>query len=71
MKNCRVYHFNPQVYLIALTLNILLITMALGAHHEAYKVVHGWPTLPENDALGEVTGVGVDSHNRVFITQRG
>lgn len=36
-----------------------------------YQVVHGWPQLPKNDCLGQVTGVSVDSHNRVFISHRG
>lgn len=36
-----------------------------------YKVVHGWPQLPEGFALGQVSGVGVDSHNHVFVFHRG
>ena len=39
--------------------------------NDNYQVVHGWPRLPENDSLGQVTGVSVDSHNRVFISHRG
>ena len=39
--------------------------------NDNYQVVHGWPQLPENDSLGQVTGVSVDSHNRVFICHRG
>lgn len=39
--------------------------------NDNYQVVHGWPQLPENDSLGQVTGVSVDSHNRVFISHRG
>lgn len=35
-----------------------------------YKVVHGWPILPEGYVLGQVSGVGVDSHNHVFIFHR-
>jgi len=37
----------------------------------AYQVVHGWPKLPEGFALGQVSGVGVDSHNHVFVFHRG
>ena len=48
-----------------LVLNMLLITLASGTSLELYEVVHGWPRLPENDALGQVTGVDVDSRNRV------
>jgi peptidylamidoglycolate lyase len=37
----------------------------------AYHVVHGWPQLPEGFAFGQVSGVGVDSHNHVFVFHRG
>ncbi len=37
----------------------------------SYQVVHGWPELPEGFALGQVSGVGVDSHNHVFVFHRG
>ena len=45
----------------------------LGASDTAgiYRVVHGWPELPDGFALGEVSGVAVDSHNRVCIFHRG
>jgi peptidylamidoglycolate lyase len=35
-----------------------------------YQVVHCWPQLPENTLLGQVSGVGVDSHNHVFVFRR-
>jgi peptidylamidoglycolate lyase len=35
-----------------------------------YSVVHGWPHMPSGYALGQVTGVGIDSHNRVFVFHR-
>lgn len=35
-----------------------------------YKVVHGWPILPEGRIIGEATGVGVDSQNHVFVFHR-
>ena len=35
-----------------------------------YGVVHGWPVLPEGRILGQATGVGVDSHNHVFVFHR-
>jgi DNA-binding beta-propeller fold protein YncE len=35
-----------------------------------YRVVHGWPTLPEGVELGQVSGVGVDSQERVFVFHR-
>lgn len=36
-----------------------------------YQVVHGWPVLTEGFALGHVPGVAVDSHNHVFVFNRG
>jgi DNA-binding beta-propeller fold protein YncE len=36
----------------------------------SYHVVHGWPVLAEGFMLGHVTGVGVDSHNQVFVFHR-
>jgi hypothetical protein len=35
-----------------------------------YQVVHGWPLMPEGHILGQATGVGVDSHNHVFVFHR-
>jgi peptidylamidoglycolate lyase len=36
----------------------------------SYRVVHGWPQLPEGDTLGAVTGVGVSPGNLVFVFHR-
>ena len=36
-----------------------------------YHVVHGWPVLPENSLLDEVSAVAVDSHGNVLVLQRG
>ena len=65
------YHIKLVSILNFLVLNMLLITLASGTSLELYEVVHGWPRLPENDALGQVTGVDVDSRNRVIISHRG
>ena len=35
-----------------------------------YRVVHGWPQLPEGRDLGEVAGVGVDPQGNVFVFHR-
>lgn len=35
-----------------------------------YRVVHGWPELPEGTLLGHVTGAGVNSRNEVFVFRR-
>lgn len=32
-----------------------------------YRVVQGWPIVPEGEVLGEIAGVGVDSHGNVFV----
>ena len=36
-----------------------------------YHVVHGWPVLPDNTVLDEVSAVAVDSHGNVLVLQRG
>ena len=36
----------------------------------SYHVVHGWPILPDGEVLGAVAGVGVDSHDHVFVFHR-
>jgi peptidylamidoglycolate lyase len=38
---------------------------------EHYHVVHGWPLLPGNTILDEVSAVGVDSQDNVLVLQRG
>jgi peptidylamidoglycolate lyase len=35
-----------------------------------HEVVGGWPKLPKDHVLGLCAGVGVDSHNRVFVFHR-
>ncbi|HEV8195534.1 MAG TPA: peptidyl-alpha-hydroxyglycine alpha-amidating lyase family protein [Gemmatimonadales bacterium] len=35
-----------------------------------YRVVHGWPVLPESEMLGITSAVAVDSHNHVFVLDR-
>jgi len=41
-----------------------------GRANSGYHVVHGWPVLPEGRVLGAVAGVGVDSHDNVFVFHR-
>ena len=36
-----------------------------------YEVVHGWPQLQAGFAFSQVPGIGVDSHNHVFVFHRG
>ena len=49
---------------------VLLASLAAAAHTR-YNVVHGWPTLPENTMLDEVSAVGLDSADNVFVLTRG
>ena len=36
-----------------------------------YRVVHGWPTLPDGVVLGPAAGVAVDSKGHLWVFQRG
>ena len=38
---------------------------------KSYEVVHGWPVLPENDMLDEVSAIAVDSKGNILILTRG
>ena len=42
----------------------------VGAGRYRYEVVEGWGRLPEGWIFGNVTGVAVDSHDRVVICQQ-
>lgn len=53
----------------------LLAACATSAGHRndssrSYHVVHGWPVLPTNQILDEVSAVAVDSHEHVFVLTR-
>jgi DNA-binding beta-propeller fold protein YncE len=62
---------------VALTFCVVVVGAVLwtaGAESSGkrtYEVVHGWPQLPEGYAFGKVSGIGVDSHNHVFVFHRG
>jgi peptidylamidoglycolate lyase len=43
---------------------------AAGNPAQTYQVVHGWPSLPDGFAFGQIPGVAIDSHGHVFIFQR-
>src|SRR5215213_5906993 len=51
-----------------LLLPLVLATAAFAAPR--HEVVPDWPSLPEGYALGLCAGVGVDSHNNVFVFHR-
>lgn len=48
----------------------LLGGFALLAAEPKHEVVRGWPVLTDDNVLGLCAGVGVDSHNRVFVFHR-
>lgn len=50
---------------------VLAVLAGVALAEDPYVVVHGWPRLPDGFALGQVSGVGVDSHNHVFVFHRG
>ena len=50
--------------------NSAVFGQAEASAREPYVVVHGWPQLPADFALGQISGVGVDSHNHVFVFNR-
>jgi peptidylamidoglycolate lyase len=50
---------------------ILLVALAVPALADSsYEVVRDWPALPAEHTLGLCAGVGVDSHNDVFVFHR-
>ena len=49
---------------------LLAGTTVFPASHHSYKVVHGWPSIPDGYALGQTAGVVVDSHNHVWVFHR-
>jgi DNA-binding beta-propeller fold protein YncE len=46
------------------------MSTSVSVQTDAYEVVNGWPALPSDLTLGQVTGVGIASGNRVFIFHR-
>jgi peptidylamidoglycolate lyase len=51
--------------------SFLAAALPLSAGEARHEVVPGWPALPEGYNLGLCAGVGVDSHNNVFVFHRG
>jgi peptidylamidoglycolate lyase len=37
---------------------------------QPYSVVRGWPQVPEDKILGQISGIGIDSKNRIFAFDR-
>ena len=56
---------------ILLTINLLALPTEINSKPAAkYHVVHGWPVVPDNELLDEVSAVAVDSHDDVFVLTR-
>jgi peptidylamidoglycolate lyase len=55
---------------VAVLVGVLAAAVAVAQQQGGYTVIHGWPVLPEGYVLGQVSGVGVDSHNHVWIFHR-
>jgi DNA-binding beta-propeller fold protein YncE len=62
--------FLLAVFLVLLVLAAGPNLLTTSANH-SYQVVHGWPKLPEGFALGQTTGVEVNSKNQVVVFHRG
>jgi DNA-binding beta-propeller fold protein YncE len=43
----------------------------LGSGDYRFRIVEGWPALPDDWRLGDVAGVGVDCADRVYLFHRG
>ena len=57
----------PRTLLLAACIAAAVPLRSAEPQHE---VVRGWPALPEGHVLGLCAGVGVDSHNHVFVFHR-
>ena len=60
-------------YIAALTIIPVLAAPVFRAAEdpEPYRVVHGWPQVPDGFVYGASAGVAVDSHNHVWHFHRG
>lgn len=45
--------------------------LVLGVGESAYQVVRRWGTLPRGHEFGTISSIAVDSHDRVYVYQRG
>src|ERR1051325_3738650 len=60
----------PAAVLLCIVASPLHLRILQKGSSGGYHVVHGWPIMPNGVSLGIVAGVGVDSHNRVFVFRR-
>jgi peptidylamidoglycolate lyase len=55
---------------IVFAVMIGVLTTSAARPADSYHVVHGWPQLPPGEALGQATGVDVDSRGNVLVFHR-
>ena len=60
-----------SIVLIAAILATFSTAPIFSRTDNSYRVVHGWPMLPEGFVLGPAAGVAVDSKGHVWVFQRG
>lgn len=75
MRNIEVCWADRLIGSVALLTCMLAVAHAAQAPTQSpasshFQVVHGWPLLPQGELLGAVAGVGVDSHDNVFVFHR-
>ncbi|MFT4747873.1 MAG: peptidylamidoglycolate lyase [Congregibacter sp.] len=61
---------NKVLIRFALLYLLLNVNFIYAQNDELYSLNASWPQLPAEIALGQATGVAVDSHNHVFIFHR-
>ena len=61
--------YTPPVREIITALLLVTGTAAEPGAAGRLRALHGWPVLPEGTILGQVSGLGVDSHGDVFVFQ--
>ncbi len=60
----------PSPFRAACAIAALLAAGICNAAEPQHEVVRDWPSLPADHVLGLCAGVGVDSHNHVFVFHR-
>lgn len=59
-----------RIHLMRFLLMFLALMTARLLAGAGFQVVESWPTLPTDRVLGVCSGIGVDSHNNVFVFHR-
>lgn len=59
-----------RILLLAAFLAAALASAAFAASQGGFRVVHGWPILPEGRVLGSAAGVAVNARGEVFVFHR-